>query len=509
LAIIRIPKESIKMRKYSKIESLIRNLHKLPTLPCIAMKILNTVKNKKSGLREIGEILATDPSLSAEVLRAVNSHFYSLPNKITSVPHAVNLLGSRTVKSLALSFSLVKNARSKENNRFDYENFWKSSLVGAVSAKILTEKILPTFSEDAFFLGLIHNIGILAMNQCMPEQYQLVLNETKSNLYSHSEAENRVFGFNHMQLGEYMTNSWGLPESFSVPILHHHGHDDIFIQEPFVDTLTKLLRLSSLFIDLNNHTEKRPSTKIAQLEFLTQKYGFHDKLQIGKIAKQIHQKTKNVFPLFNIPVDDDKDYFNIIEDARNELINLSSDVMEQLFEQKKQIENLSKLAMTDSLTNLLNFHAFHESLDKEVHRAQRYKHNLCLIMADIDHFKNINDTYGHLAGDHVIKIVAKFFQDFLRNSDSVARYGGEEFAVILPEISKTDALIVAERLREAIASMQIEYENQTISVSLSFGISFLKPNKNVSKIELIDEADGALYRAKDAGRNKCQCFDAD
>ena len=181
--------------------------------------------------------------------------------------------------------------------------------------------------------------------------------------------------------------------------------------------------------------------------------------------------------------------------------------MEQLCEQKKQIENLSKLAMTDSLTNLLNFNAFHGCLDKEIQRAQRYKHDLCLVMADIDHFKDVNDTYGHLAGDHVIKTVAQFFQGFLRTSDSVARYGGEEFAVILPEISNSDAMIVAERLREAINSMQIEYENKAISISLSFGISFLKPNKNVNKIELIKEADGALYQAKHAGRNTCKCYD--
>jgi HD-like signal output (HDOD) protein len=108
------------MRKFSKIESIVNNLNKLPTLPSIAMRILNAVKNKETGLKEIGEILATDPSLSAEVLRAINSHFYSLPNKITSVPHAVNLLGSRTVKSLALSFSLVNNLKSKESNGFPY-----------------------------------------------------------------------------------------------------------------------------------------------------------------------------------------------------------------------------------------------------------------------------------------------------------------------------------------------------------------------------------------------------
>ena len=497
------------MEETSKIESIVHNLNKLPTLPSIAMRLLNAVRNKETGLKEIGEILATDPTLSAEVLKAVNSHYYGLSNKITSVPHAVNLLGGQTVKSLALSFSLVKNLRSNETNGFDYVNFWKTSLIGAVSAKILTKRILPNFAEDAFFLGLIHNIGILAMNQCMPEQYQLVINETKDRSFAYSDAENRVFGVNHMQLGEYLAKSWGLPESFTMPILHHHGFEDIVIQDPNVDVMTKLLRLSSLFIDLSNHKEKKASTTFAQLEFLAEKYGFQDKLPIDEIAKQVHQQTIDVFPLFNIKIDEDKDYFQIIEDARNELINLSSDFMEQLCEQKKQIENLSKLAKTDSLTNLLNFNAFHESLDKEIQRAQRYNYNLCLIMADIDHFKDINDTYGHLAGDHVIKTVAQFFQDAMRTSDTVARYGGEEFAIILPEISDTDAMIVADRLRKAVNTMQINHENQPISVSLSFGVSFFEPNRKINKLELIKEADIALYQAKRAGRNICKCFDTD
>ena len=497
------------MEETSKIESIVHNLRKLPTLPSIAMRLLNAVRNKETGLKEIGEILATDPTLSAEVLKAVNSHYYGLSNKITSVPHAVNLLGGQTVKSLALSFSLVKNLRSNESNSFDYVNFWKTSLIGAVSAKILTKRILPNFAEDAFFLGLIHNIGILAMNQCMPEQYQLVINETKDSSFSYSDTENRVFGVNHMQLGEYLAKSWGLPETFTMPIRHHHGLEDIIIQDPNVDVMTKLLRLSSLFIDLSNHKEKKASTTFAQLEFLAERYGFQDKFPIDEIAKQVHQQTIDVFPLFNIKIDEDKDYFQIIEDARNELISLSSDFMEQLCEQKKQIENLSKLAKTDSLTNLLNFNAFHESLDKEMQRAQRYKHNLCLIMADIDHFKDINDTYGHLAGDHVIKMVAQFFQDAMRTSDSVARYGGEEFALILPEISATDAMIVADRLRKALDTMQIKHENQPISVSLSFGISLLESNRNINKLELIKEADSALYQAKRAGRNICKCYDTD
>ena len=495
------------MDKIDRIECIFSKLEKLPTLPGIAMRILAAVRNAETSLKEIGDILATDPSLSAEVLKAINSPFYGLATKITSVSHAVNLLGIKTVKSLALSFSLVRNIRSKEANGFDYSNFWRNSLIAAVSAKILAEKVLPDFAEDAFFLGLIHNIGILAMNQCIPEQYKLVLKEKERTLCAYHEAENQILGFNHMQLGEYLAKSWGLPDTFFIPIRYHHEFKEMVIQDPGVEITAKLLQLSSLFIDLNNFEDKRFYMAIAQLEILVKKYGFEDKLRIDEITKLIHSQTMNVFPLFDIEITKEKDYVKLIEEARNELINLSSDFMLQLFEQNKLIQSLSEQTMRDGLTDLLNFHAFHDSLDKEIQRAKRYKHHLGLIMADIDHFKDINDTYGHLAGDHILKAVAKFFKDFLRTSDIVARYGGEEFAIILPETSKSHTIIVAERLREAIDSMTIEYENRNISVSLSFGISCLEPSKQISNTELIKEADAALYQAKGAGRNTCRCLE--
>jgi HD-like signal output (HDOD) protein len=175
------------MKPIAEIEDVIKDLKKLPTLPGIAIKILEAIKDEETGVSEIADILSKDPSLSAEVLKAINSPFYGLPTKITSVSHAANMLGINTVKSLALSFSLVKNFQDKKPNGFDYHSFWKDSLIGATSAKILSEKLLPNFSEDAFFLGLLQNIGILAMNQSMPDQYVLVLQEKERNLKKRKE----------------------------------------------------------------------------------------------------------------------------------------------------------------------------------------------------------------------------------------------------------------------------------------------------------------------------------
>jgi diguanylate cyclase (GGDEF)-like protein len=418
-------------------------------------------------------------------------------------------LGINTVKSLALSFSLVKNLNAQKSNGFDFSCFWKDSLVGAVSAKILSEKILPRFSDDAFFLGLIHNLGILLMNQIMPDQYTLVIKEKERSLCSDHQAENQILGFNHMELGEYLVNSWSLPKTFSTPIRYHHEAEKLATKDQDIDSITKVLHLASLFIDLNSFEDKRFYMAVAQLEFLIKKFGFQDKIQIDEITKKIHQQTLNVFPLFEIEITEELDYLELIEEARNELINLSSNFMQQVCEQKKLIESLSEQTLRDALTNLLNYQAFQEYIEKEVQRANRYGHGLCLIIADIDHFKDINDTYGHLAGDHILKVVAHYFQDSLRGSDMVARYGGEEFAIILPETSKIDGMIVAERLRETIASLKIDYEGRTLSVTASFGVSFLDSSRTVEKVEFIKEADYALYQAKSAGRNVCKCFDRD
>jgi diguanylate cyclase (GGDEF)-like protein len=178
-----------------------------------------------------------------------------------------------------------------------------------------------------------------------------------------------------------------------------------------------------------------------------------------------------------------------------------------LVEQKKQIGILREQAMRDSLTSLLNYKSFHHVLNKECYRAKRYQVPLALVIGDIDDFKKVNDTYGHQAGDHVLFTVAQELSKSLRNSDSIARHGGEEFGIILPETSLENAIIVADRLRNAVESLPIVYEGNRIPVTMSFGIASLSAALSLSKEELIRRADAAVYRAKSSGKNRCCVFD--
>ncbi len=490
----------------NKTEDIFKDLDKLPTLPGVAIKILEFVRGDDTSLKEIADILSTDPSLSTQVLKLINSPFYGVRTQVTSIPLAVNLLGLDTVKNLALSFSLLRNYPTGSKENFDYTFFWKQSVIGAVSSKLIARKIIPKLSEDAFCLGLIQNIGILALIQCMPEQYSLVLKERDRTLCSYHEAENQILGFNHMEIGEYLIRTWGLPEIFFTPVFYHHHPEKLKTKNLEIELLTKVLHLSSLFISLNTSPDKK--IYLAMLEFYVKEYRFTGKLKIDEIIKQIHEHTMEIFPLFDIKIKEEKVYLEMIDSAREELINLSTDVMQNLLEQKREIESLRQQTIRDGLTNLFNYQRFHESLDQETNRAKRYNLKLSVIFADIDFFKAVNDNYGHLAGDYSLKRIADCLKNSLREPDSVARYGGEEFAFILPETGTEKAFVVAERLRKNIESMKIDYEGEIIPVTMSFGVASLDIENDVSKNDLIKKADSALYQAKETGRNKCCLYEA-
>jgi two-component system, cell cycle response regulator len=165
---------------------------------------------------------------------------------------------------------------------------------------------------------------------------------------------------------------------------------------------------------------------------------------------------------------------------------------------------LQKLAVTDPLTGLHNRRFLMEALDRELRRSLRSNVPLSLIMADIDHFKKINDTYGHQAGDAVLMTIAAGLSQQLRPYDLVARFGGEEFALVLPETSSELALQIGERLRLGIHEERFAEIGEAVRVSISMGVTTFAGDRGKTVDELIREADQALYRAKRGGRNRVE-----
>jgi diguanylate cyclase (GGDEF)-like protein len=159
-------------------------------------------------------------------------------------------------------------------------------------------------------------------------------------------------------------------------------------------------------------------------------------------------------------------------------------------------------ALRDSLTKLFNKRYFLDRLDAELKFAQRHRTAVSLLLLDLDHFKKVNDTLGHLAGDAVLATIAAALSKAVRNEDVVARYGGEEMAIILRAISIEPAMAMAERMRKVVEAAAIPFDGKDLRVTVSVGVAEY-PNTPATQIdELIEAADKALYRAKDGGRNR-------
>ena len=163
------------------------------------------------------------------------------------------------------------------------------------------------------------------------------------------------------------------------------------------------------------------------------------------------------------------------------------------------VENLNKLAITDALTRIMNRRGITVALLDAMAQSERYSAPLCVAMADIDHFKPINDTYGHQTGDRVLTEIAGIFSDTLRMPDKVGRYGGEEFLIILPHTTLAGGRKIAERLRAAVSRWQFGIDGKKLKLTVSLGITQARKGEDLE--QLLARVDQALYAAKSGGRN--------
>ncbi len=192
-----------------------------------------------------------------------------------------------------------------------------------------------------------------------------------------------------------------------------------------------------------------------------------------------------------------------------ELQTLRSKVSELEYEAQcaqEEIEVQQRRSEIDGLTCLPNRAAYDRRIEMELERCQRYSRQFCLVVADVDDFKRINDTFGHLAGDKVLKLLAGTMRARLRNTDFIARYGGEEFVIILPESDAEAAIVAMNHICEQIAACPFHHKEQPLKITVSFGVAEVGIDEDAEA--LFARADNAMYAAKKGGRNRCELADA-
>ncbi len=494
----------------------------LPTLPVVASRLLELTAREDATFSDIANLIAQDIALSAKILKVANSAFYNFPRKIASINQAVSLLGINAVRSLVLSFTFLSMGRNDATSLFDFERFWERSLVGATAARLLAAQIAQANTDEIFTISLLQNIGQLIFALTVPSKYDQILQKQASDPKDLCDIalEEEFLGLPHTISGFEVARLWGFPPTLLAAIRYHHAPATYPGSDPQELLTIRIIYLTDLIAKIfSSHAPERFYRQFQ--EEAEQLLGLGD-LKITTILKTINREINKAAQYFDIAVNPLRSVPEIIQEAniRLSLLHLSYEEMNrELIQSKKALENLKKqlaernclldtLANLDGLTEINNHRFFQNFLSAEIERAIKNNCPIALLLADIDHFKRCNDTYGHQTGDFILKELSRIARKAIREYDVIARYGGEEFVFVLPETRPEEALHVAQRICQTIANHDFFDGQRHYRITISIGaVSALPANDDFNKSEFIDMADTALYAAKDRGRNQVVLFD--
>ncbi len=209
------------------IEDRIGGIEELPTLPLVIRQVQKVMRDPNSNMANIASIITKDQSLSTKVLRLVNSAHYGLRSRVTSVSQAIVILGLNTVNNIMLGLSVINMFEESEDSLFNYDKFWEHSFGCALMAKHLSAAVNFQDPEICFITGLLHDIGKLIQEQFMHMDFVKCLTITRSTKKPLVQTEENIFGFNHSDLGAYITIKWEIPENISTAIQYHHNPQDL------------------------------------------------------------------------------------------------------------------------------------------------------------------------------------------------------------------------------------------------------------------------------------------
>jgi len=492
----------------------------LPTLSTVASKLINITGKEETTIYDITKLIAQDVSLSTKILKVVNSSFYNFPNEVGTIQQAVAILGTNAVRSLVLSFSFLNMERPKHGKGFDYERFWEESLAAAVASKLIMAKVSDGDPEEVFTVSLLQNLGKLILACAFGEAYDQLLVEAAGSEKKLLQLEDEKLGANHAYIGCEAAKQWHFPEGLTLPILYHHDPDSYRENNAEMKTEIRVVHLAALLSNIMY--SGKPIDYHAPFRERAQKMFKLDAASIDDILQKANVEVAQAAKYFGLNIGGTASIPELLQEANIELslLNMSYEQMNrELVQAKIQLEKLTGeleeknsylegIANLDGLTEIYNHRFFQEFLDKEISRSIRRESELSLVLADIDNFKKFNDFHGHQAGDYVLKEFAAVCGSLIREYDLLARYGGEEFVFVLPETNTEEAMVVAEKVREAIASHKFSFDEDDYYVTCSFGVaSFDQTGKPMmKKSELIERADKALYSAKKKGRNRVEPF---
>ena len=486
----------------------------LPSLPSVAIRVLEIGRQPDVSPDDLVELLGQDPALATRVLRVSNSPLYALQNRCRNLQQAVLALGLNATLTLALSFSLGDSMRQAGEHSEAIDRVWRRALIAGTAARILAQMLRVPRREDLFLAAMLQDLGVLALNAALPDTYPSLI----ARAATHDDLvliEREALATDHGEVGTWLMERWGFPEPLVMaPTAAHEPQSVTALEEQrqFLSVVAISGRLADLFV-----SSRREMDTAVVAGFARQWLGVEADM-LRAALDDVTEALPLVEQVFEARLISPEQAAAVLDQARELLAMRNLKLLQQAAEQQRRVTEMERSsqrwrekATRDALTGLHNRLFFDEHLEREIAVAAQEGQPLVLGFLDLDHFKEVNDAYGHDTGDVVLTTVGQTLRRHTRDSDLVVRYGGEEFIVLLPCTRLATAQGIFERLRRAIAA--VEYtspDNAVFRVTASIGIAAFmdEGHTEITQFDLVRRADRALYTAKQCGRNRVECADA-
>ena len=493
-----------------ELDAQLRSLVNFPSPPGVASHIIQLAQDPNIEMGKVAKAIGMDPALSTKVLRIANSPLYAQRRRSENLRQALIVLGLNATLTLALSFSLVKSLRGAKPNGVNHPLYWRRALLGASAARALGEATGQTLLEELFLAGLLQDIGMLALDKAVPDLYRDT-GELQKNHRELAAHERKRIGVDHADVGHWLMKRWNLPERLSTAIGHSHRLDNRRVLDP-ADGFNRCIAMAGPIVDIFVlPNDRKPFQETAQQ--VERVFGL-DKEEFGQVIHRVSSLVPETEAIYETDVIADPEA--IVDQAREVLMIRNLHAMQEITQLRDTADSLSERAREleeesrrDTLTGVYNRSYLEQYLRQEFDQASRNDWPLSIAFCDLDGFKKVNDTYGHQAGDKVLKTTAAILKNSVRRVDVVARYGGEEFVLVLPATDRDIARTVCERIVQSFQITRHDIGPQPVSVTVSIGYATHGGEQRFANVEaLVKAADQALYTAKLQGRNRFVRYEA-
>ncbi|MFP3343735.1 diguanylate cyclase [Halomonas sp. SIMBA_159] len=469
----------------------------LPSLPTVALKVLNITRSDEATLSDYAHAIEHDPGLTARVMSVANSvHYLRAAQPPHSCFDATQRMGLDVTLATVLSFSLLDHHHTTNGSQL----FWQRSLTAAVAASYLAQQLCPHQSGSVFTKALLQDIGILALQTAYPSDTERLYGTEHISHMHIVQMEKRYFGCDHALVSAWLLAKWGAHEELVQSVLHSHDSLET------ADNAALCLNVSSSVADawLSTHPAQALAGVMRQLNALTPS----SEWAISGLLAHLEHTLPPLMDTLNLSTPAVVNSVALLQEAQQLLfehaLSLSArlDAKQQAQETlRRDYAELEQRSRIDSLTQLANRAWLEEQLRERFHLCLTTKRTMSVVFIDLDHFKVLNDRYGHQVGDQVLAHFGKMLASLIRVGDLAGRYGGEEFLVILPDEDAEGAKRFAERITRRLQERPMtRIKQEALYVSVSIGVACLTDGGFGNERELIDAADQSMYFIKRSGR---------